>query len=74
MYGCETWTIGEAERKRLEAFEISCYRRMMNIKWMDRITNEEVLGRIGERRTLWKSLEEEKRSDDGVHTETRGIA
>ena len=28
----------------------------MNIKWMDRITNEEVLGRIGERRTLWKSL------------------
>ena len=28
----------------------------MNIKWMDRITNEEVLERIGERRTLWKSL------------------
>ena len=74
MYGCETWTIGEAERKRLEAFEMWCYRRMMNIKWMDRITNEEVLGRIGERRTLWKSLEEEKRSDDGAHTETRGIA
>ena len=52
MYGCETWTIGEAERKRLEAFEMWFYRRMMNIKWiMDRITN---LGRIGERRTLWK--------------------
>ena len=29
---------------------------MMNIKWMDRITIEEVLGRIGERRALWKSL------------------
>ena len=56
MYGCETWTIGEAERKRLEAFEMWCYRRMMNIKWMDRITTEEVLGRIGERRTLWKNL------------------
>ena len=51
MYGCETWTIGEAERKRMW-----CYRRMMNIKWMDRITNEKVLGRIEERRTLWKSL------------------
>ena len=33
-----------------------CYRRMMKIKWIDRITNEEVLKRIGERRTLWKSL------------------
>ena len=56
MYECETWTIGEEERKRLEAFEMRCFRRMMNIKWMDRITNEEVLERIGERRTLWKSL------------------
>ena len=33
MFGCETWTIWEAERKRLEAFERWCYRRMMNIKW-----------------------------------------
>ena len=56
VYGCETWTIGKAERKRLEAFVMWCYRRTMNIKWIDRITNEEVLGRIGERsRTLWKS-------------------
>ena len=60
MYGCETWTIGKAERKRLEAFEMWCYRRMMNIKWMDKITNEEVLGRIGERRTLWKSLKKRR--------------
>ena len=36
---------------QLEAFEMWCYRRMMNIKWMDRITNEEVIGRIGERKT-----------------------
>ena len=28
--------------KEIEAFEMSCYKRMMNIKWMDRITNEEV--------------------------------
>ena len=63
----------EKRRERLEAFEMWCYRRMMNIKWMDRITNEEVLERIGERRTLWKS-EEKKRPDGGAHTETRGIA
>ena len=72
MYGCETWTIGEAERKRLEAFEMSCYRRMMNIKWMDRITNEEVLVRIGERRTL--CLRKRRCQMMGhTHTETRGI-
>ena len=75
MYGCETWTIGEAERKRLEALEMSCYRRMMNIKWMDRITNEEALGRIGERRTLWKSLKKRRGQMMGhTHTETRGSA
>ena len=56
MNGCETWTIRKAERKRVEAFEMWCYRRMMNIKWMNRITNEEVLGRVEEKRTLWKSL------------------
>ena len=50
------WRRGEKEIKRSEAFEMWCYRRMINIKWMDRITNEEVLERIGERRTLWKSL------------------
>ena len=55
MYGCEIWTIGEAERKRLEAFEMWCYKRMM-----DRITNEEVLGRIGERRTMWKNLKKRR--------------
>ena len=35
---------------------MSCYWRMMNIKWMDRITNEEVLEWIGERRIAWKCL------------------
>ena len=56
MYGCETWTVGETERKRLEAFEIWCYRRMLEIKRLDRITNEQVLKRIGERISLWKSM------------------
>ena len=73
IFGCATWTIGEAERKRLEVFEMSCFRRMRNIKWMDRITNEEVLGRIGERRTLWKSLRKRRGQMMGhTHTETHG--
>ena len=60
MYGREIWTIGEEERKKLKAFEMWCYRRKMNIKLMDRITNEEVLGRIKEKRTLRKSLKKRR--------------
>ena len=44
----------------MKAFEMWCYGRMKNIQWMDRITNEEVLGRIGERKTLWKSLKKRR--------------
>ena len=43
----------------------------MNIKWMDRITSEEVLRRIGERRTLWKSLRKRKGQKMG-HTLRHG--
>ena len=43
----------------------------MNIKWMDRITNEEVLGRIGEKRTLWKSLKKRRGQMMG-HTPRHG--
>ena len=47
----------------------------MNIKWIDRIRNEEVDERIGERRTLWKSLRKRRGQMMGhTHTETRGTA
>lgn len=41
LYGCETWTITTEEKRRLEAFEMRCYRRMLRISWMDRVTNVE---------------------------------
>ena len=56
MYGSETWTINSLDKKRIEAFEMWCYRRMLKIRWVDRITNEEVLNRIGEKRNLWHNL------------------
>ena len=56
LYGSETWTISGAERKRIEAFEMWCYRRMLKVRWVDRITNEEVLYRVGEKRSLWRNL------------------
>lgn len=56
LYGSETWTIGKQERQRIEAFEMWCYRRMLKIRWVDKVTNVEVLNRIGEKRCLWKTL------------------
>ena len=47
MYGCESWTITEEIRRRIDAFEMWCYRRIMKISWKDRITNIEVLRRAG---------------------------
>jgi len=42
LYGCETWTVSATEKKKLEAFEMWCYRKMFKIIWSDRVTNEEV--------------------------------
>ena len=56
LYGCETWTIATEERRRLESFKMWCYRRMLRISWMDRITNDEVLERITEGKLIWKNI------------------
>ena len=52
LYGSETWTINSVDKKRIEAFEMWCYRRMLKIRWVDRVTNEEVLNRVGEKTVL----------------------
>lgn len=52
LYASETWSISEAEKKKLEAFECWCYRRMLGIKWTDRVTNDEVFRRVNENRSL----------------------
>ena len=56
LYGSEAWTMTAAEKARIEAFEMWCYRRMMRIKWIDRVSNEGVLRRVGEKRSLMKTL------------------
>ena len=52
MYCCETWTITNEIKRRIEAFEMWCYRRILKISWKDHVTNEEVLRRVGEERKL----------------------
>ena len=60
LYGCETWCIGGSDYNKLEAFEMWCFRRMLRVSWRDHITNEEVLSRIKEKRTLSSSISERR--------------
>ena len=56
MYGAESWTINRAIKGKLEAVEMWFYRRMLRVSWRDRVTNEEVLRRVGQQRTLLAEL------------------
>ncbi|KAF7246390.1 Sodium/potassium-transporting ATPase subunit beta-1-interacting protein 3, partial [Varanus komodoensis] len=46
MYGCESWTIRKAERQRIEAFELWCWRRLLRVCWTARQSNQSVLAEI----------------------------
>ncbi|XP_048006632.1 uncharacterized protein LOC125241959 [Leguminivora glycinivorella] len=57
LYGSETWTMLQQDRKRLEAFEMWCWRRMEKISWTEKVTNEEVLNRVKEKRCILRTVE-----------------
>ena len=46
MYGCESWTIKKAERQRIDAFEVWCWRRFLRVPWTARISNQSILKEI----------------------------
>ena len=46
MYGCETWTIKKAERRRTDAFELWCWRRLVRVPWTARRSNQSILKEI----------------------------
>ena len=47
MYGCESWTIKKAERRRIDAFELRCWRRLLRVPWTARRSNQSILKDIG---------------------------
>ena len=47
MYGCESWTVKKAERRRTDAFELSCQRRLLKVPWTARGSNQSILKEIG---------------------------
>ena len=46
MYGCESWTIKKAERRRIAAFELWCWRRLLRVPWTARRSNQPILKEI----------------------------
>ena len=46
MYGCESWTIKKAEHKRIDAFELLCWRRLLKVSWTSRRSNQSILKEI----------------------------
>ena len=45
-YGCESWTIKKAERRRIDAFELWCWRRLLRVPWTSRRSNQSILKEI----------------------------
>ena len=52
MYGCESWTIKNAERWRIDAFELWCWRRLLRVPWIARRSNQPILKEINPK--YWK--------------------
>ena len=46
VYGCESWTVKKAERRRIDAFELWCWRRLLRVPWTARRSNQSILKEI----------------------------
>ena len=46
MYGCESWTVKKAERQRIDAFELWCWRRLLRVPWTARRSSQSILKEI----------------------------
>ena len=46
MYGCESWTVKKAERRRIDAFKLWCWRRLLRVPWTARRSNQSILKEI----------------------------
>ena len=52
MYGCESWTIKKAERRRIEVFELWCWRRLLRVPWNARRSNQSFLKKLSHEYSL----------------------
>jgi len=52
MYGCESWTIKKAEHRRIDAFELWCWRRLLRVPWTSKRPNQSILKEISPKYSL----------------------
>ena len=52
MYRCESWTIKKAEHRRIDAFELWCWRRLLRVPWTARRSNQSILNEISPKYSL----------------------
>ena len=52
MYGCKSWTIKKAERQRVDAFKLLCWKRLFRVPWTARRSNESILKEISPEHSL----------------------
>ena len=52
MYGCESWTTKKAERRRIDAFELWCWRRLLGVTWTARRSNQSILKEVSPKYSL----------------------
>ena len=52
MYGCESWTVKKAERRRIDDFELWCWRRLLRVPWTARRSNQSILKEISPKYSL----------------------
>ena len=52
MYGCESWTVKKAERQRIDAFELWCWRRLLRVLWTARRSTQTILKEISPKYSL----------------------
>ena len=70
-YGCESWTLSKALETKIEVFEMFCFRKVGNVKWSDRVTNDSVLEKLKTKRTLLSDIQKRKLRYFG-HVKRRG--
>ena len=56
IYGCESWTIKKAEHRRIEAFELWCWRRLLRVSWTARRSNQSILKEINPEYSLQRRI------------------
>jgi len=60
LYGAETWTFRAVDKKKLESFEMWCWRRMEKFSWTDHVRNEDVLLRVKKQRNILHEIHKRK--------------